>query len=96
MGIAALLLVVVIVDTVLTAFMVGRWRGVREEIKLMTDALTSLGAMLADAGKSDSVTPTSPFAGADADIVSSAKDVLASATPEDLAQARAVLESLGL
>lgn len=95
--VAGLLLFFVLVNCVLTAFMIGRWRGVREEIKLMDESLASLGALLADAGKSDSVPVSpSPVAGVDANMVDDAKSVLASASPEELAQARALLESLGL
>ena len=95
--VAGLLLFFVLVNCVLTAFMIGRWRGVREEIKLMDESLASLGALLADAGNSDTVPVSpSPVAGVDAGMVADAKTVLASASPEELAQARALLESLGL
>lgn len=94
--VAGLLLFFVLVNCVLTAFMIGRWRGVREEIKLMDEALAALRAALADAGNSDvDSVPPSPVA-VDASMVSDAKSVLASASPEELAQARALLESLGL
>lgn len=102
--VAGILLFVVLVDCVLSAYLLARVRGYRAEVEIMIDNNKAMSeALLAAAAALDGTnassvipTPSSTAAVADSELVSDAKNVLASATPEELAQARAVLESLGL
>lgn len=98
--VAGILLFVVLVDCVLTWYLLARVKGYRGEValmednnKAMADALRAAAAAMAG----DARPVTLPSAGVpDADLVKDAKDVLANASPEELAQARQLLESLGL
>lgn len=103
---AGFLLFVVLVDCVLTWFLLARVKGYRREVEIMTDnnramseALLAAAAALdgSNASASAVLPAVSPTSGVtDSELLQDAKGVLASASPEDIAQARAILDSLGL
>lgn len=103
--VAGILLFVVLVDCVMTWFLLARVKGYRKEVEIMTDnnvamadALRAAAAALSGGSAAPAVLPAvSPTAGvSDSELLNDARDVLANASPEDLAQARALLDSLGL
>lgn len=103
--VAGILLFVVLVDCVMTWFLLARVKGYRREVEIMTDnnaamadALRAAAAALSGGSAAPAVLPSvSPTAGvSDSELLNDARDVLANASPEDLAQARALLDSLGL
>lgn len=103
--VAGILLAVVLVDCIITWFLLARVKGYRAEVEIMTnnnqamaDALRSAAAALSAGGAQPVQLPSvSPTTGvSDAELAVQAKGILENATPEELAQARAVLEQLGL
>lgn len=99
MALAVLLLLCVVVNLCVTFFLLGRVREYLGRLNVLetrfgTDVTASVAAAVDAAADSDIVIPRGP------DVSDGAPDglasVLADATPEDLAQAEAILKALGM
>lgn len=99
---AGILLLVVFVDCIVTWFLLARVKGYRSEVevmeennKAMADALRAAAVAMGGA-PSPAVLPAVASDMENDALLEDAKGVIANASPEDIAHARAILDQLGL
>lgn len=100
MELALLLIVLVIVELALTVWFLARQKGYNADLKALTGVVQTLEhdvTVLGEGGLLDSgaVHGTAADANETAET-QTLQDLVSQATPEDLAQAQAILKSLGL
>lgn len=94
MELALVLVVLVVVELFLTAFLLGRLRDFRREVsmceKRMNDVVASKG------GGADAPSEAVEAAASSAVVPENFKELLSKVTPEDVQQAQAILDAMGI
>lgn len=94
MELALFLVLIVLAELVLTVFMVARHREYLNRVKRLERNVGKLAEVMRDYGMEDK-RDAALFQGAAAPA-SGLSDLISQATPEDLEQARAILEKFGI